>query len=70
MTGRGFSRNEVTATRYRSAFLSVPMERAIAGHRELMAERARRPVVVWCGAMRDLSPVTGEDARYCAPEPR
>ncbi len=46
----------------------MPIARAIADHLELMAEGRRQPVIVWCGAMRDLSCITREDAKYSSPD--
>ncbi len=61
MTHRRRVPSELVAIHYRSRFLRVPFERAVADHRELMAERRRPPVVVWSGTMKDLSPLIGQD---------
>ncbi len=61
MTHRCLAPSELVAVHYRSRFLRVPFERAATDHRELMAERRRPPVIVWSGAMKDLSRITGQD---------
>ncbi len=62
MTHRRLVPRELVAVHYRSRFLRVPFERAVSDHRELMTERRRQPVIVWSGAMKDLSRITGQDA--------
>ncbi len=61
MNHRCLAPGELLAIHYRSRFLRVPLERAVADHRELMAERGRRPVIVWTGTMKDVSCLTGQD---------
>ncbi len=66
MTRRCLASSDLVAVHYRSRFLRVPFERAMADHRELIAERRRPPVIVWSGAMKDLSPITGQDVDRAA----
>ncbi len=68
MTHRSLARGELVAIHYRSRFLRVPFERAVADHRELMAERRTPPAIVWSGTMKDLSDVMGRDADDAAIE--
>ncbi len=68
MTHRCLASREMVAIHYRSRFLRVPFERAVADHRELMAERRRPLVIVWSGAMKDLSRITGQDVDDAAVE--